>query len=131
MEGSAAPEQTLARLREVGVRVVLDDFGTGYSSLGYLNRFDLDALKLDRSFIAELGPEGDGDSAIVTAVVRLARSLDLALVVEGIETPGQLRTLRSLDCRFVQGFLVARPMAIDAARAWLEARGQQDANAAA
>jgi diguanylate cyclase (GGDEF)-like protein/PAS domain S-box-containing protein len=131
MEGSAAPEQTLARLREVGVRVVLDDFGTGYSSLGYLNRFDLDALKLDRSFIAELGPEGDGDSAIVTAVVRLARSLDLALVVEGIETPGQLRTLRSLDCRFVQGFLFAQPMAIDAVRAWLDAGGQQDASAAA
>jgi diguanylate cyclase (GGDEF)-like protein/PAS domain S-box-containing protein len=132
MEGSATPEETLARLREVGVRVVLDDFGTGYSSLGYLNRFDLDALKLDRSFIAELGPEGDGDSAIVTAVVRLARSLDLELVVEGIETPGQLRTLGALGCRFVQGFLFARPMAIDAVRAWLEADGaQQDASAAA
>jgi EAL domain-containing protein (putative c-di-GMP-specific phosphodiesterase class I) len=67
----------------------------------------------------------------VTAVVRLARSLDLALVVEGIETPAQLRTLRSLGCRFVQGFLVARPMAFDAAPAWLEAHGQQEANAAA
>jgi EAL domain-containing protein (putative c-di-GMP-specific phosphodiesterase class I) len=123
MEGSAAPEQTLAGLRASGVRVVLDDFGTGYSSLGYLNRFELDALKLDRSFVSQLGHDGDGDASIVTAVVRLARSLDLDLVVEGVETLGQLSTLRSLGCRFVQGFLFARPMDIAALRAWLDAGG--------
>jgi diguanylate cyclase (GGDEF)-like protein/PAS domain S-box-containing protein len=130
MEGSAAPEQTLAGLRELGVRLVLDDFGTGYSSLGYLNRFELDALKLDRSFVRQLGPDGDGDAAIVTAVIRLARSLGLDLVVEGVETLGQLRTLRSLDCRLVQGFLFARPMDIAALRDWL-CRSQQRASAAA
>jgi diguanylate cyclase (GGDEF)-like protein/PAS domain S-box-containing protein len=123
MEDAAAPEQTLARLRELGVRLVLDDFGTGYSSLGYLNRFELDTLKLDRSFVGELGADGDGDAAIVTAVVRLARSLDLDLVVEGVETPGQLHTLRALGCRYLQGFLFARPMGIAALRAWLEDGG--------
>ena len=123
MEGSAAPEQMLAGLRDLGVRLVLDDFGTGYSSLGYLNRFELDALKLDRSFVSKLGTDGDGDAAIVTAVVRLARSLGLDLVVEGVETDGQLRTLRALGCRFVQGFLFARPMEIGALRKWLEAGG--------
>jgi diguanylate cyclase (GGDEF)-like protein/PAS domain S-box-containing protein len=131
MEGSAAPEQTLAGLRELGVRLVLDDFGTGYSSLGYLNRFELDALKLDRSFVSRLGPDGDGDAVIVTAVIRLARSLGLDLVIEGVETPGQLRTLRSLGCHYVQGFLFARPMDISALRAWLEAGGAAGISAAA
>jgi diguanylate cyclase (GGDEF)-like protein/PAS domain S-box-containing protein len=123
MEDAAAPEQTLACLRELGVRLVLDDFGTGYSSLGYLNRFELDALKLDRSFVWELGTDGDGDASIVTAVIRLAGSLGLDLVVEGVETPGQLRTLRTLGCRFVQGFLFARPMGIDALHEWLVSGG--------
>jgi diguanylate cyclase (GGDEF)-like protein/PAS domain S-box-containing protein len=130
MEGSAAPEKTLAGLRELGIRLVLDDFGTGYSSLGYLNRFELDALKLDRSFVWELGADGDGDAAIVTAVVRLARSLGLDLVVEGVETLGQLRTLRGLGCRLLQGYLFARPMEIDPLREWLRA-DQQRASAAA
>ena len=130
MEGSATPEETLAALRELGVRLVLDDFGTGYSSLGYLNRFELDSLKLDRSFVWELGPDGDGDAAIVTAVVRLARSLGLDLVVEGVETLGQLRTLRELGCRFLQGYLFARPMEIEALGDWLRA-DQQRASAAA
>jgi diguanylate cyclase (GGDEF)-like protein/PAS domain S-box-containing protein len=123
MEDAAAPEQTLARLRELGVRLVLDDFGTGYSSLGYLNRFELDALKLDRSFVWELGAAGDGDASIVTAVIRLARSLGLDLVVEGVETPGQLRTLRTLGCRFVQGFIFARPMPVEGLREWLVSGG--------
>jgi EAL domain-containing protein (putative c-di-GMP-specific phosphodiesterase class I) len=131
MEGSAAPEETLAALRELGIGIVLDDFGTGYSSLGYLNRFELDALKLDRSFVSGLGADGDGDAAIVTAVVRLARSLGLELVVEGVETLGQLQTLRRLGCRLVQGFLFARPMEIAALRAWLEAGGTGTAREAA
>jgi diguanylate cyclase (GGDEF)-like protein/PAS domain S-box-containing protein len=130
MEGSGAPEQTLAALRELGVRVVLDDFGTGYSSLGYLNRFELDALKLDRSFVLVLGPAGDGDAAIVTAVVQMARSLGLELVVEGVETLEQLQTLRGLGCRLVQGFLFARPMDIDSLRDWMRA-GRQRFRAAA
>jgi diguanylate cyclase (GGDEF)-like protein/PAS domain S-box-containing protein len=119
METSTAPEQTLAALRALGVRVVLDDFGTGYSSLGYLNRFELDGLKLDRSFVRELGEDGTNDTAIVDAVVRLARSLGLDLVVEGVETPGQLRALHSMGCRYLQGFLFARPMDIATVREWL------------
>lgn len=96
----------------------------------YLNRFELDSLKLDRSFVWELGPDGDGDAAIVTAVVRLARSLGLDLVVEGVETLGQLRTLRGLGCRFLQGYLFARPMEIGALRDWLRARQQRPSAAA-
>jgi EAL domain-containing protein (putative c-di-GMP-specific phosphodiesterase class I) len=130
MDGSGAPEQTLDALQALGVRIVLDDFGTGYSSLGYLNRFALDAMKLDRSFVLELGPDGDGDASIVTAVTRMARSLGLELVVEGVETAAQLQVLRQLDCRYVQGFLFARPMGIAAVREWLQADQQRPSAAA-
>jgi diguanylate cyclase (GGDEF)-like protein/PAS domain S-box-containing protein len=127
MEVSTAPEQTLATLRALGVRVVLDDFGTGYSSLGYLNRFELDGLKLDRSFVRDLGKDGTDDTAIVTAVVKLARSLGLDLVVEGVETAGQLQALRSMGCRYLQGFLFARPMDVATVRGWLADGGAAQA----
>lgn len=105
--------RTLERLREMGVRVSIDDFGTGYSSLGYLKRFPIDTLKIDRSFIAEVTDDQD-DAAISTAIVGLARSLRLDVIAEGVETIAQLDFLEGIGCGRVQGFLFSRPLTPDA-----------------
>ena len=98
----------LRGLRSLGVRIAVDDFGTGQTSLSDLRRFPVDVLKIDRSFIDALGPARE-DSAIVDAAVRLAHSLDLTVVAEGVETSGQLDVLRALGCDGAQGYLFARP----------------------
>ncbi|CAN5255896.1 EAL domain-containing protein [soil metagenome] len=98
----------IAELRAGGVLVALDDFGTGYSSLSYLHRFPLHALKIDRSFIASLRPGGTAaNTAIVRAVLALARTLGLEVVAEGVETEAQRECLLELGCEFGQGFLFA------------------------
>jgi len=109
LEGSAAPAAALHELRALGVRVSLDDFGTGYSSLSYLRHLPIDTLKLDRSFIAGLGPQGI-DRQIVAAVVQMTRALSMTVVAEGVETEQQLSHLRELGCHLAQGYYFARPM---------------------
>ena len=110
VEESASAMATLAALSEIGVRLVLDDFGTGYSSLAYLNRFPFDALKIDRSFVEGLGLEQDR-TAIVEAVIGMARALSLDAIAEGVENEVQLAELRRLGCDFAQGHLFSRPLA--------------------
>ncbi len=110
VEESASATATLEALSEIGVRLVLDDFGTGYSSLAYLNRFPFDALKIDRSFVDGLGVEQER-TAIVEAVIGMARALSLDAIAEGVENEAQLSELRRLGCDFAQGHLFSRPLA--------------------
>ena len=107
MEDPLASAETLAALRDLGVRPVLDDFGTGYSSLGYVKHFPLEFLKLDRSFVAELG---ERDAVIVGAVVEMSRALEARVVAEGIETEAQLEQVIALGCDLAQGSYFARPV---------------------
>lgn len=100
----------IAELKRLGVRVALDDFGTGYSSLSHLRRFPIDVLKIDRSFIGGIDGDNRDERALVQSIVRLADSLRLETVAEGIERPGQLEVLRAFGAGFGQGFHLARPM---------------------
>jgi EAL domain-containing protein (putative c-di-GMP-specific phosphodiesterase class I) len=112
LEHNDATNNTIAALKRLGVRLLLDDFGTGFSSLGYLRRYDLDILKIDRSFVADLGEDGRGDAAIVEAIVGMARALGMWTVPEGVETPEQLARLAELGCDFAQGFHLGRPQGV-------------------
>ncbi len=105
------PDEMLARieaLHQLGLRIALDDFGSGYSNLGYLQRFPLDKLKIDKSFVAALGASPNG-GVIVQAIVALGRALGLTVLVEGVETEQQRVLLRLAGCDEMQGFLFARP----------------------
>ncbi len=109
MKDASSPRSTLEALRRMGVRVLIDDFGTGYSSLARLRHFPVDVIKIDRSFVDGLGQEND-DTAIVAAVVEIARSLDLQVIAEGVEVGAQLERLRELGCHAGQGYLFSGPI---------------------
>jgi EAL domain-containing protein (putative c-di-GMP-specific phosphodiesterase class I) len=98
----------LHQIRALGVRISMDDFGTGYSSLSYLRSFPFDKIKIDRTFIRELGKENDC-VAIIRAVTRLGRSLGMITTAEGVETEEQLEILRTEGCTQVQGYLFSPP----------------------
>jgi diguanylate cyclase (GGDEF)-like protein/PAS domain S-box-containing protein len=108
-------------LRERGLGISVDDFGTGYSSLAYLKRLPIDALKLDRSFVAGLGEDGD-DVVIAAAVIVMAQALGLRVVAEGVETSAQLEVLRAMGCDLVQGYLYTPALPPDALAVWIRAR---------
>jgi diguanylate cyclase (GGDEF)-like protein/PAS domain S-box-containing protein len=101
----------LSALKAQGLRIALDDFGTGYSSLSYLRRFPFDRLKIDRSFIAELGIDADAD-AIVSCILAMAHSIRLEVTAEGVENELQLGLLQKLHCSHLQGYLLGRPAAV-------------------
>ncbi len=109
----------LERLKLIGTGLSLDDFGTGYSSLTYLCRFPIDVVKIDRSFISQMGTTGR-DASIVTMIVGMAHTLGLDVVAEGVETQGQLDQLSSLGCGLAQGFLHARPAPPEIIEKWFD-----------
>jgi EAL domain-containing protein (putative c-di-GMP-specific phosphodiesterase class I) len=113
----------LGRLRALGVRLALDDFGMGFASLRHLGRLPLDALKIDRSFVADLASRPG--HAIVQGVIELAHRMGLRVVAEGVERTSQLATLRRLGCDEVQGHVLGRPLAAAEVVPWLIARADR------
>jgi diguanylate cyclase (GGDEF)-like protein/PAS domain S-box-containing protein len=100
---------TLSELAALGISIAIDDFGTGYSSLSYLKRFPVDRLKIDRSFVADIGSPG-GNETITSAIIALAHSLELRVIAEGVETAAQLDFLVARDCDEMQGFFFSQPL---------------------
>ncbi|HTI17546.1 MAG TPA: EAL domain-containing protein [Trinickia sp.] len=116
------PEQAvrwLADIKKTGVRLSIDDFGTGYSSLAYLNRFPIDTVKIDRSFIRHL-PESHSDAQITSAVIALGHSLGLTVIAEGVETQAHIDFLREEGCDEVQGYFFSRPIGAGDMRVFLD-----------
>ena len=109
----------LHRLTEIGVEISIDDFGTGYSSLAYLTTLPISELKIDRSFVRDLGITPQS-SAVVTAIIALARSLGLRVIAEGVENMRQMEVLHRLGCTVMQGFLFSKPIPPDELEAWLQ-----------
>jgi EAL domain-containing protein (putative c-di-GMP-specific phosphodiesterase class I) len=108
IDDSPATLARLQALKATGVRLAIDDFGTGFSSLGYLERFPVDVLKIDKSFVDRVGIEGE--SPLARAILGLGGALGMRVVAEGIETAAQWGRLRELGCELGQGFYLARPM---------------------
>jgi EAL domain-containing protein (putative c-di-GMP-specific phosphodiesterase class I) len=117
-EGTSSARR-IAELDRLGVRLVLDDFGTGYSALSYLQRFPLDAIKIDRTFISHL-PEARPQRALVGGIVSIAHAFGLTIVAEGVETAAQAEVARELGCELAQGFLFGRADTAEAACRLLE-----------
>jgi diguanylate cyclase len=116
----------LKTVQDLGVRLSVDDFGTGYSSLSYLKIFPLDYLKIDRSFVRDL-ESSESDREIVRTIINMAKNLNLELVAEGVETPGQLRILHDEGCESMQGYLLSRPVdAADYEQSILSAESSQN-----
>ena len=120
MEHVETASSVLTRFKALGVKLAMDDFGKGYSSLSYLHQFPFDTLKIDRSFVAGMGPCGQ-NMEIVRTIVSLAKELGLDVIAEGVETARQLVQLRELGCQFAQGYYFSRPLTAEAASAMLEA----------
>ncbi len=125
MEDNETNRSMLASFSRMGVRIAIDDFGTGHSSLSYLKRFNIDTLKIDRSFVKSL-PDSSEDLAISTAVIAMARSMQMSVVAEGVETEPQAQTLRELGCDEMQGYLLSRPLPPAELVAWLHKRLRLD-----
>jgi diguanylate cyclase (GGDEF)-like protein len=124
LDQTPATLETLQALQRLGVSLMLDDFGTGYSSLGYLRRYPLEVIKVDRAFVGDLGEDGRGDGAIVEAILGMAAALGMRVVAEGVETEGQLERLVALGCDYAQGFHLARPLPIGELEALLQRGGR-------
>lgn len=105
--------QQLASFSALGMKLLLDDFGTGYSSLSQLRQFEMDVLKVDRTFIANL-QEGHRSEALVSAIITMAHALGMEVIAEGVETLEQLRLLQTFSCNEVQGYLISKPVPADA-----------------
>jgi diguanylate cyclase (GGDEF)-like protein len=125
MENPELAAVTLVKLRSLGVRLSIDDFGTGYSSLSYLNRFPVDTLKIDRSFVASMN-ETDENLQIVKTIITLASNLGMQVVAEGVENEEQLTQLKLLKCQYAQGFYFSEPLDVAAADLFVLNRGSFD-----
>jgi len=121
MQNARTDSGVLDDLKKLNVKLAIDDFGTGYSSLSYLYRMPIDTLKIDRSFVRQIGA-GRKKSEIVRTIATLAHNLEMLVVAEGIETAEQLEHLRELGCELGQGFLFAKPLSVEQAIKMLKSR---------
>lgn len=121
MENPELAIERIQSLKALGIILAIDDFGTGYSSLAYLNQFDVDTVKIDRSLVNTIA-ENNAVAKISEAIIRLAHDLQLKVVAEGVETMEQLLYLQQLDCDFIQGFLVGKPATALQAEEYLQQR---------
>jgi EAL domain-containing protein (putative c-di-GMP-specific phosphodiesterase class I) len=119
MSDVQATTAALKELQGLGVRAIIDDFGTGYSSLSYLERFPVEYVKIDRSFVGGLGKE-PGAAVLASGVISLAHALGLKVIAEGVETEEQFERLREMGCDLAQGFYFAKPLSGEEASALLE-----------
>ena len=118
MDNADMAARLLKRLKALGVQLSIDDFGTGYSSLGYLHRFPVNTLKIDRSFVGRIGDAAE-NIEIVRTIVSLAENMGMEVVAEGVETLSQLTQLRKLNCQYGQGYLFSRPVDADSVTQWI------------
>jgi len=116
-------KRKLAELKEMGFTLSLDDFGTGFSSIGYLRQFPFDILKVDRSFVRDIGLNATAN-ALIQSLVSLGDAMDLSVIAEGIENEDQLKLLRLVQCEYVQGFLISRPVPAEEISALLVGAGE-------
>ncbi|MEJ5314810.1 MULTISPECIES: bifunctional diguanylate cyclase/phosphodiesterase [Anaerolinea] len=121
VQRSGALIEALDSLRTLGVQLYIDDFGTGYSSLGYLDRLPVDAIKIDRSFVSNLG-KAKSSQGVVQAIIQLAHELNIEVVAEGVETFEQHRELKRLQCEFMQGFYISEPLDVLAVERFIAGR---------
>ena len=109
MKNAAHSITVLNELKEKGIRISIDDFGTGYSSLSYLKKFPIDTLKVDQSFVRDIGEEEDSET-ITSLIISMAHTLKLRVIAEGVETDAQASFLMENRCEFAQGFFYNRPI---------------------
>ena len=123
LDTSPAVTQHLTSLRASGIDLSLDDFGTGYSSLNYLQKLDIDFIKIDQSFVRNLQPDST-DLALCQAIIAMAHALGMRVVGEGVETEDQYKLLLQAGCDYAQGYWCARPMPAAEFDVWMRARLQ-------
>jgi EAL domain-containing protein (putative c-di-GMP-specific phosphodiesterase class I) len=111
----------LLEIRDLGVEIFLDDFGTGYSSLSYLHQLPLNALKIDRAFVSQI-ESSERSAQLVHTILQMSSNLGLEAIAEGVTTTEQMRRLRSLGCRYAQGYLFSAPLDAEAMTAMLRSR---------
>ena len=112
IESAEKARQCIDKIRSMGMKVAIDDFGTGYSSLSYLNKFPVNILKIDKSFIDQID-SSESSQKYIEAIISIGHILNLEVVSEGVETDGQLEKLKSIGCDYIQGYIWGKPMPPD------------------